>query len=423
MSLPTFTSSRQLEALTHRCVQCGFCNATCPTYLDSGEELEGPRGRIRLIRAMSEGEQVSRRTQQHLDHCLTCLACETTCPSGVRYREIIDLGRSHANHIVGRTLGDTVFRELLLSWLESPRLLGATLRGVRWIRGWIPRRFRPYLAPPRRLDISVPRSDCEGPTVLLVAGCIQRHLAPSFDDALSDLLRVLGYRVERMVASSCCGAVSQHLGETARAGRQIELIRAAIRRRLAKDSAVEAVVMTSSGCGLWLFDALKDTPEGQATRRGVIDPLSLLEPHVDVIQKMLQPRPQPDAPVVVHEPCSLRHGFGEPGRLSRFLRAAGLEVRNDKGGSLCCGAGGTHALFYPELAGRLRDEKREALGLNQGFRAVSSNIGCILHLGDAAEIDHWLCALVKRLDLGRGEVQPEAESLHQERAVSGRGFG
>lgn len=387
-----------LNALTDRCVRCGFCNATCPTYLETGHELEGPRGRIQLIRAAFDDQPVTRKTQQHLDHCLTCLSCETTCPSGVRYREIIDRGRALLETRVKRPLLARWARRGLARLVGWPRVLGAGFLCGRRVRSLMPERLQPYLAAPRRSETAEPKagSESRGRAILLVEGCIQRALAPAFDAALAEILRALGYAVEGVPGATCCGAVAQHLGEPRLAERQRRpLINALLTRQTPCDRyPVEAVMMSSSGCGRALREALAD-PRLSFPR--VVDPLEFLEAHREALRGLLHNRPHAMTPWVIHEPCSLQHGGVGGIRLTRFLSDLGFEVMEDPERSLCCGAGGTHALFHPELAGSLRTRKRRALGVDEGRRVLSSNIGCILHLGDTAELDHWLCGLARAL--------------------------
>ena len=418
---PAEAKIRLNEALS-RCVRCGFCNATCPTYLLTGQELEGPRGRIQLIQAAVDGAPLTDKTRRHLDSCLHCLGCETTCPSGVAYRDIIDQGRQWVEAVVPRTGLERIVRGLLV------RLIGWPW-GLRWgfwwgrrFRRFLPRNLQSYLRTPHSAVGPPSRAPATGRTYLLLEGCVQRPLMPAIDAALIELIHSLGDRVERLHPFSCCGAAAHHLGETQVAERQWASALKAIRHRLEKREAppVAALILSSSGCGFYLRSpGMGAFTREQAPPPPILDPLEILEPHLATLRERLDRAGGFSGRLVVHEPCSLQRGGLGEGRLTRFLEGLGIEVVRDRESSLCCGAGGTHALFQPQVADPLRVRKRSALRLTEGERAVSSNIGCLLHLDESGEICHWLCALAEALRTSSG-TPPRAslESLTPPQGVA-----
>lgn len=393
----------EVEDLLARCVQCGFCNATCPTYLATGLELEGPRGRIGLIKSMVEGHPVSEKTQHHLDRCLTCLNCETSCPSGVEYRRIIDIGRAWMKDCIPRGIGSHLPRVMLSKMMAHPIGLGLGFRVGRWFKYLLPSAFRPYLHPPRRLNLALSPATETLRTVLLLQGCVQRHLAPAINQALSDVLVKLGYRVVEIRHADCCGAVGHHLGDSETAKAQAKKTMRALHPYLLdptlQGDQAPIIVMTSSACGLMLkdFEALyqEDLEMAEDAKRihqCALDPLELIERHVSAIRHRIDHAGIKGLSLKIHEPCTLQHGLKLKGRLAALFSSLGFEVSQGVAPHLCCGAGGVYSLMNPEMAQSLREEKRRHLGLEgQGDAiALTSNIGCMLHLDSKGEVVHWI---------------------------------
>ena len=397
-----------LRELLTRCVHCGFCNATCPTYLQSGEELEGPRGRITLIRRMADGGRATGRTLLHLDRCLTCLNCETTCPSGVPYRALIDAGRALAESQTRRPWPERVLRWLLPRMLASQTGLAAGLAMARPLRRWLPARLQSYLHSPRVLQAapdSPEPATAIGETILLLAGCVQPQLAPGINTALEQILTRMGFRVVKLSGANCCGAMAHHLGQATLAHRQMQAVASACQPWLAAKGGpgVRAIVTASSGCGLMLsgYAAVsgKSTDQMATISQLTTDPLKLLEPLVDHLRALMPRGNRPT--LVVHEPCTLQHGLKLQGHLPAFLASLGVTVQTGNAPSQCCGAGGANTLLFPALASDLRQAKRRSLGLNEPDTpiAVSANIGCMAHLGTREQpVLHWLEWLAGQLN-------------------------
>jgi glycolate oxidase iron-sulfur subunit len=387
---------REAEAELRKCVHCGFCTATCPTYRLTGDELESPRGRIVLIQDLLETDAVpSARTVAHLDHCLSCLSCESTCPSGVSYRRLIDPARELIESRYRRPWIDRGLRAGLAWLLTGRRRFGAALRLGRWFRrplalagrGWAPlaalARMLPEAPPADRAPAPgvYPAEGREFCRVLLATGCVQPALAPEIDAATLRLLRRHGCTVVVPAAGGgCCGALPHHLGKAGRARQLARRNLAAWGEYLAGDAAVDAVLMTASGCGAQLRDyghLLADDPAAGELARRVRD-LSqlLLELHA---RQPLRVLPGRSAGVAVawQSPCSLQHGMAERRAPVAVLEACGFDVREPCNPHLCCGSAGTYNLLQPAFATRLGADKAAALAATGATLAVSANIGCI----------------------------------------------
>ena len=414
------------EAELRKCVHCGFCTATCPTYRLTGDELESPRGRIVLIQDLLEtGAAPSARTVAHLDHCLSCLSCESTCPSGVSYRRLIDPARALIETRYRRPWIDGALRGLLAWLLTGRRRFAAALglgRGVRPLLRWAGR-FSESLAALARMVPAAPaagrvlapgvypaagREICR---VLLAAGCVQPALAPEIDAATLRLLRRHGCTVVvPAAAGGCCGALPHHLGKDARARQLARRNLAVWRQYLAGDAAVDVVLMTASGCGSQLRDyshLLAGDPDAEALAARVRD-LSqlLLELHDQAPLRVIAERSAGVA-VAWQSPCSLQHGMAEKQAPIAVLEACGFTVREPQNPHLCCGSAGTYNLLQPEFAVRLGRDKAEALSATGAALAVSANIGCISQLRvqpGALPVLH----LAELLDWATGGERPPA---------------
>jgi glycolate oxidase iron-sulfur subunit len=392
------------EAILRKCVHCGFCNATCPTYQLLGDELDGPRGRIYLIKQVLEGGAVTRSTQQHLDRCLTCRNCETTCPSGVEYGRLVDIGRKIVDDRVARPAAERAVRWLLKEGLTSP-LFAPALR--------VGQVLRPLL--PESLKNKVPArgSDPKGATssaaatrrVLVLEGCVQPALRPNINRATARVLGAAGIQAVAAAGAGCCGALRQHLtdhdGALADMRRNIDAWWPMI-----EGGAVEAIVINASACSVMVKDygqALARDPayaDKAARVAALTRDLSELLP--DLIAA-LQGKVRVGARRVLafHSPCTLQHGQQLRGGVERHLGELGFDIQIAREEShLCCGSAGTYAVLQPELAYQLRDRKLKFLSALDPDCIVSANIGCIQHLqsGTRAPVKHWVEVLDEALD-------------------------
>ena len=397
---PEFQSTpdgRAAEAILRKCVHCGFCTATCPTYQILGDELDGPRGRIYLIKQVLEGASPTRETQLHLDRCLTCRNCETTCPSGVQYGHLVDIGRKIVDTKVPRPPAEQRLRRVLRVGLSSP-LFGPAMRLGQSVRGFLPAALRAKV-PPRQEAGAWPKRQ-HARKVLMLEGCVQPSMAPNINRATARVLDAVGIQVVVPRGQGCCGAVRFHLNDQEGALRQM-------RRNIdawwphIESGRVESIVMNASGCGAAVKEyahALKDDSRYASKARRVSEltrDLSELLPDISAgLAGKLVP---PAGAVVFHPPCTLQHWQQLRGGVEQHLRALGFEVRvAPVEPHLCCGSAGTYSVLQPELATTLRDRKLgHLLGekvADQPAVIASANIGCITHLQTGTEVPvrHWV---------------------------------
>lgn len=385
-------AAQQAAELIRACVHCGFCTATCPTYQLLGDERDSPRGRIYLIQQMLEGQAVTRTTQQHLDRCLTCRSCETTCPSGVQYGHLLDIGRELVEQRVPRPVAERYRRALLNQLLPRPAVFGAALRLGRTLRPWLPQQLQHKIpdATPQRAAKTArhPRR------VLLLDGCVQPALAPNINAAASRVLDALGIEAVRLPSAGCCGAVSHHLHYQQDGRAQMRRLIDACWPQI--EAGVEAIVMSASGCGATLKDygflLRDDAAYADKARRFaalVRDPIELVAAHLAVLQPKLR---APSIKVAFQSPCSLQHGQKLGGAVEALLRALGVALLPVVDGHLCCGSAGTYSLLQPELASRLKADKLAKLAAGTPELILSANIGCISHLQSDSPVPvrHWL---------------------------------
>jgi len=396
-------AGREADEVLRNCVHCGFCNATCPTYQLTGDELDGPRGRIYLIKQVLEGQQATSRTQLHLDRCLTCRACETTCPSGVDYHLLLDTGREVIERQVGRTPGGHLLRRMLRLILTRRRTFTVLLRLGQALRPVLPRTLRqqvPARAPGRR-----PTSGSKHRRrMLLLEGCVQPALAPQINHATRQVLDKLGISAVSPAAGGCCGAVSHHLG----AGDEA---RNFMRRNIDAwwneiTAGAEAIVITASGCAPLVKDygrLLAHDPD-YAEKAARVSALARDLSEV-VAREPLEGRLRPPAePVKIafHSPCTLQHAQRLDGMVEDLLARAGFELTPVADRHLCCGSAGTYSLLQPALSRELRDNKLVALQKPDPVVIATANIGCLTHLAGAARVPvkHWIELLEPRLTEG-----------------------
>ena len=403
----------EAEAILRKCVHCGFCTATCPTYQVLGDELDGPRGRIYLMKLVLEGEEPTRKTQLHLDRCLTCRNCESTCPSGVQYGHLVDIGRKIVDEKVPRPAGEKALRWALKEGLPSP-LFAPAMKAGQMVRGLLP--------PALKAKVPAPRDAGAWPTrqherkVLMLAGCVQPAMMPGINTATARVLDAAGIQTLVAPKAGCCGAVKFHLND--QEGGKAEM-RANIDAwwPLVEAGGVECIVMNASGCGVTVKEyghLLKDDPQYAAKAARVSEltrDLSELLP--DLLPELAERlsgrvRPQANVQYAYHPPCTLQHGQKLRGGVETHLAKLGFTLRVARNEShLCCGSAGTYSMLNPGLSYQLRDRKLGALGEATGEQPpaaiLSANIGCITHLqsGTATPVRHWIEVLDEALAAAR----------------------
>ena len=386
-------AGREAEAILRKCVHCGFCTATCPTYQVFGDELDGPRGRIYLIKQVLEGETPTEKTQLHLDRCLTCRNCESTCPSGVQYGHLVDIGRQIVEERVPRSLGDRALRWALKEGLPSP-LFALAMKLGQSVRALLPAALKAKVPAPRDAGAWPAR---EHPRkMLMLAGCVQPAMAPNINTATARVLDAAGVQVVVAPAAGCCGAVKFHLNDQVGGKAQM---RANIDAwwPYVEGGQVEAIVMNASGCGVTVKEyghLLKDDAAYAGKARRISELARDLSELLPMLVPALRDRVKPDgATLAYHPPCTLQHGQQLRGGVERHLGELGFHVRVASNEShLCCGSAGTYSVLQPETAEQLRDRKLGHLGQLQPAAIVSANIGCITHLqsGTDTPVRHWV---------------------------------
>ena len=383
----------EAEAILRKCVHCGFCTATCPTYQLLGNELDGPRGRIYLIKQVLEGATPTRATQMHLDRCLTCRICESTCPSGVQYGHLVDIGRKIVDDKVPRGLGERAVRWALKEGLPSP-LFGPAMKLGQAVRGVLPASLQAKVPAPQAAGQWPTRSHTR--KVLMLEGCVQPAMMPNINSATARVLDAIGIEAVRLPKTGCCGAVKFHLND--QDGGRAEM-RANIDAwwPLASTGGVEAIMVNASGCGVTVKEyghLLKDDP-AYADKAAHISALARdLSEWLPELATALQGRVSPPAGMLAfHPPCTLQHGQQLRGGVEAHLGALGFQVQVARTEShLCCGSAGTYSVLQPELAYPLRDRKLGHLQALVPEAILSANIGCITHLqsGTATPVKHWV---------------------------------
>ena len=383
----------EAEAILRKCVHCGFCTATCPTYQLLGNELDGPRGRIYLIKQVLVGATPTRATQMHLDRCLTCRNCESTCPSGVQYGHLVDIGRKIVDEKVPRGLGERAVRWALKEGLPSP-LFGPAMQLGQVVRGVLPASLQAKVPARQAAGLWPTRSHTR--KVLMLEGCVQPAMMPNINSATARVLDAMGVECVRLPKTGCCGAVKFHLND--QDGGRAEM-RANIDAwwPLAASGGVEAIMVNASGCGVTVKEyghLLKDDP-AYAEKAARISALTRdLSEWLPELATALQGRVTPPEELLAfHPPCTLQHGQQLRGGVETHLGALGFQVQLTRSEShLCCGSAGTYSVLQPELAIPLRDRKLGHLHALQPAAIISANIGCITHLqsGTATPVKHWV---------------------------------
>ncbi len=383
---------QEAETILRSCVHCGFCTATCPTYQLLGDELDGPRGRIYLMKQLLEGQEVTAKTQGHLDRCLTCRSCETTCPSGVTYGRLIDIGRELVEERVPRPALVSLKRTLLRKVLPFPRRFSALLGLGRTVRPLLPKPLAKKI-PPRQQAIPSASAPSATRIMLVLDGCAQSSATPNTNRAAANLLGKFGIRLISAPGAGCCGAVSQHLAAPDEA-------RIFIRRNIDAwwpyvQEGAEAIIVSASGCGVMVKDyghVLADDPsygEKAARVSELAKDLSEVVRTLDLSRLDTEGLPRK---IAFHSPCTLQHGQQLNGVVEEILTRAGFQLLPVSDPHLCCGSAGTYSILQPELSRKLLANKLESLQDQQPELIATANIGCQLHLGTEAGVPvvHWV---------------------------------
>jgi len=390
----------EADSILRKCVHCGFCLATCPTYTLLGDELDSPRGRIYLIKQMLEGAPVTERTQLHLDRCLTCRACETTCPSGVEYGKLIDIGRDLVRQKVPRPAGKRLERWLLAKALPSRALFGAALAVGRMVKGLLPDALRRKIPDARPTGAWPAASHAR--RMLVLGGCVQPSMAPSINAAAARVLDRLGVSLIEAPGSVCCGAVPHHLDFQRDA---LDFARANIDAWWPHlEQGVEAIVITASGCGTMVADyghLLRGDP-AYASKAARISELAKDISEVVVAERGTvaeMTKGRAGTKIAFHSPCSLQHGLKIRGAVEPLLTDAGYKLAHVHDAHLCCGSAGTYSILQPELSQQLLRNKVRSLESGKPTAIATANIGCLAHLqsGTPTPVRHWIELLDERM--------------------------
>lgn len=381
---------REAEAILRKCVHCGFCTATCPTYQLLGDELDGPRGRIYQIKDILEGATPTKSTQTHLDRCLTCRSCETTCPSGVDYGRLADIGRKIVEDEVGRSWTQKLIRKALVVVIPNRRLFGSLVRVGQLLRPLMPGRIGTKI--PRRTKPSVWPRSTHARTMLVLEACAQPSATPNVNASAARVFDRLGIRLIAAREAGCCGAVAHHLSDHVRS-------HDAVKRNIDAwwpllEQGAEAIVITASGCGVMVKEyvhLLQGDPLYAEKARRVSE---LAKDISEVLSREdlggLKVRGADT--IAFHSPCTLQHGQKLNGLTEGILRELGFELRPVPDSHLCCGSAGTYSILQPDLSKRLLKDKLKALEATGAPTIATANVGCQLHLktGAKAPVKHWI---------------------------------
>jgi glycolate oxidase iron-sulfur subunit len=391
------------DRVLRKCVHCGFCNATCPTYQLLGDELDGPRGRIYLMKQMLEGDIAAETVLPHLDRCLTCRNCESTCPSGVRYHELVDIGRAVAERRARRPLVERAKRWVVREGLSRPGLFNAALALGRLARPLAPAALAAKIAPAREAGAWPPVRHAR--RMLVLAGCVQPALMPDVNAAAARVLDLVGISLIEIAGAGCCGALRFHLNDQDGGRRDMRALIDAWWPAIERGD-IEAVVMTASGCGSTVreYGDLLAGDRAYAERAARVSAITrdlseVLAGERAQIEGLFAAQGVKRRPLSYHPPCSLQHGQQVRGLAEALLRTAGYDLQPVADSHLCCGSAGSYSLLQPAIAQTLRDNRLAALQAAAVDGIASANVGCIAHLqtGTGAPVLHWIEWLDKAL--------------------------
>ncbi len=383
---------READSILRKCVHCGFCTATCPTYQLLGDELDGPRGRIYLIKEALEGQVVTEKTRRHLDRCLSCRSCETTCPSGVRYGRLLDIGRSIVEERAPRPVHERALRKALRWLLPHPRRFTPLLRFGQMLRPLMPASLRRHI--PERSAAGVWPEPRHGRRLLCLSGCVQSSTAPGINAAAARVFDRLGASLMPTTAAGCCGAVSLHLGARDEA---LDVMRRNIDAWWPQlEQGAEAVLTGASACTVMIKEygeLLANDPQ-YAHKAARVSELArdLSEAIAGEDLSALGQKTVVSRRVAFHSPCTLQHAQGIRGTVESILEARGHRLTRVQDPHLCCGSAGTYSILQRTLSKRLRENKLAALVADTPEIIATANIGCLLELRAASDVPvvHWI---------------------------------
>ena len=382
---------QEADAILRSCVHCGFCTATCPTYQLLGDELDGPRGRIYLIKQVLEGKAATEKTQMHLDRCLTCRNCESTCPSGVQYGRLVDIGRGIVEKQVKRPLAQRLVRTALKEILPRKSVFNPAMKMGQLVRPLLPGVLKNKVPQARPAGAWPSRSHAR--KMLLLDGCVQPAMSPNINAATARVLDALEVQLIVAPKAGCCGAIRHHLND--QDGALDDMRRNIDAWWPYVEAGAEAIVMTASGCGVTVkeYGHLLAHDTAYAARAARISELTKdLSEIMPAFEQQLAAKVKVKKRVAYHPPCTLQHGQQIRGKVEGVLRAVGVDVTLCADSHLCCGSAGTYSVLQPELSYQLRDNKLKNLEATQADEIVSANIGCLTHLqsGTYTPVRHWI---------------------------------
>lgn len=398
--VPEFQSDADIgavKAIVNKCVHCGFCTATCPTYQVLGDELDGPRGRIYLMKEMVEGAPVTAKTQTHLDRCLTCRNCESTCPSGVRYGRLVDIGRRYVDERVMRPLTQRLMRWAMREALSRRNVFGFLFGVARFVRPVLPATLKKKVQLPQPAGVWPTRKSTR--QMLLHEGCVQPAMMPNVDAATARVFDKLGIELVTASSAECCGAIRQHLsdhhGAEAQMKRNIDAWWPYV------ENGIDTIVINASGCGVMIKDYAEILAQDpvyaekakriSAMAKDVSEILPTLAGEIEALARDKHAGGLPER-VTYHPPCTLQHGQKIRGAVEGLLGSLGVSVKLCQDSHLCCGSAGTYSILQPELSEELRDRKISNIMKTAPQEIVSGNVGCINHLqsGTDVPVHHWI---------------------------------
>jgi len=380
---------REAEAILRKCVHCGFCTATCPTYQVLGDDLDSPRGRIYLIKRVLEGAAVTGKTRLHLDRCLTCRACETTCPSGVSYGRLVDIGRGVVESKTRRGPLERARRRLMAWGLPRTRLFGFFFHLGQWMRPLLPATLKTKLLKTRSSGAwPAPR---HARKMLVLAGCVQPALAPSINAAAARVLDRAGISLIEADGAGCCGGIRFHLNYQEEGRDDMRALIDAWWPAVASGQ-VEAIVMTASGCGVTVKEYGHLLAQDPAYRDKAARISAMTRDLCEIIAPEMIGPSRDRGTLAFQSPCTLQHGQQLRGRVEALLAKAGYTLAPVNDAHLCCGSAGTYSLLQPQISAELRGRKLGALQAGRPDIIATANIGCLTHLqgGTATPVRHWI---------------------------------
>lgn len=376
------------DKILRSCVHCGFCTATCPTYQILGDELDGPRGRIYQIKEMLEGQAVTKETLTHLDRCLTCRACETTCPSGVEYGHLLEIGKAEVEKRVKRSLSQDLLRKILLFVLPNPKIFNTLLNMGQLFRPLLPNSLKKHI--PLKKVLPILSLGNHTKKMLILDGCVQPSLSPEINHATRKVLDK--FDIELITFSGCCGAINQHLSDEDTA---LITVKNNIDRIISEFSNdIEGIVITASGCGAMfkeypflLRNDIKYKEKAEYVASKTYDLTEIID--ADILKTKLNVN---DTKIAVHTPCTLQHAQKLPFSIENIFLSCGFQLSAIQDKHLCCGSAGTYSIVQAELSRQLLHQRLKGLLTNSPELIVTANIGCLHHLnsGSTVPVRHWI---------------------------------